>query len=116
MTVHIVAVDVNGKTPSSARYGNQAGTQLWERSEGLRPLVKERGRKGSARVTALAITDTYRHPRHAAHGRREDNLPGRKLFSRPVGDDRFHGLLGMDVLSQATEVTIDFRSMILTLR
>jgi len=39
-----------------------------------------------------------------------------KIFSRPVGDTQRHGNLGMDVLRQASDVTIDFSSMILTLR
>ena len=35
------------------------------------------------------------------------------VFSRPVGDERVHGLLGADILSQAAEVTIDFTSITL---
>jgi hypothetical protein len=38
------------------------------------------------------------------------------VFSAPVGDGRSHGNLGMDLLSQASEVTVDFRSMTLGLR
>jgi LAS superfamily LD-carboxypeptidase LdcB len=38
------------------------------------------------------------------------------VFSRPVGNEHHHGLLGMDLLSQAREVTIDFRSMSVGLR
>jgi hypothetical protein len=38
------------------------------------------------------------------------------VFSKPVGDDFHHGLLGMDVFSQARDVRIDFRSMIFQLR
>jgi hypothetical protein len=38
------------------------------------------------------------------------------VFSKPVGNDSYHGNIGMDVLRQAAEVTIDFRSMSLTLR
>ena len=37
------------------------------------------------------------------------------VFSRSVGDERLHGNLGMDVLRQAVEVTLDFRFMRLTL-
>ena len=43
-------------------------------------------------------------------------MPRANVFSKPVGDSQFHGLLGMDVLSQAEEVTIDFRSMRLALQ
>ena len=49
-------------------------------------------------------------------GGKDTKLAEGRVFARPVGDDRFHGLLGMDVLSQAAEVTIDFQSMTLTLR
>ncbi len=101
--------------------GNQAGTQLWERfGNEFEPIVKERGRKGTARVTqiggatdrdVIVIPDVRLNV-----GGKDANLKEGKLFSRPVGDDRFHGLLGMDILSQAADVTIDFRSMRLTLR
>jgi hypothetical protein len=101
--------------------GNQAGTQLWERfGNDFEPLVKERGRKGSVRVTQIGgATDRdviLISGIRLKVGAKDTNLAEGKLFSRPVGDDRFHGLLGMDVLSQAADVTIDFRSMTLTLR
>ena len=35
-----------------------------------------------------------------------------QLFAKPVGNDYEHGLLGMDVYSQAREIVIDFRKMI----
>ncbi|MGH9162964.1 MAG: hypothetical protein ACRD2X_23625, partial [Vicinamibacteraceae bacterium] len=82
-------------------------------------LVSERGRKGSARVTQIggaADRNVVVIPGlQLKVGGKDTTLPEGKLFAKPVGDDRFHGLLGMDVLSQATEVTIDFRSMTLTL-
>jgi len=101
--------------------GNQAGTQLWERfGKQFDPLVKVRGRKGSARVTQIGGAtdhDIIVIPDLRLNvGGKDTNFGEGKLFSRPVGDDRFHGLLGMDILSQAAEVTIDFRSMTLTLR
>jgi hypothetical protein len=34
-----------------------------------------------------------------------------QVFSKPVGDDFHHGLLGMDVLSQAGEIQTDFSAM-----
>jgi hypothetical protein len=121
--LHIVTkVDVNGKTLEFLLdTGNQAGTQLWERfGKDFDSLVKERGRKGSARVTQMGGAtdrDIIVIPGlQLKVGGKDTTLPEGKLFSRPVGDDRFHGLLGMDVLSQATEVTIDFRSMTLTTR
>lgn len=101
--------------------GNQAGTQLWERfGKDFPTLLAERGTRGSVRVTQMGgATErevvTIPDVRLTAGG-----MPARleraHVFSKPVGDDRFHGLLGMDVLSQAREVTLDFRSMTLTLR
>ena len=38
------------------------------------------------------------------------------IFSKPVGNDLQHGNLGLDVLSQAAEVIVDFRTMSLTVR
>jgi hypothetical protein len=38
------------------------------------------------------------------------------IFSKPVGNDLQHGNLGLDVLSQAAEVIVDFRAMSLTVR
>lgn len=101
--------------------GNQAGTQLWERfGKDFETLVKERGRKGSVRVTQIGGAtdrDVILIPGiRLKVGGKDTKLGEGKLFSRPVGDDRLHGLLGMDILSQADDVTIDFRSMTLTLR
>lgn len=101
--------------------GNQAGTELWERfGKDFDAQVKAHGRQGSATVTqfggstsheitvlpALAITI----------GGKETRLAEGRIFPAIVGDPRFHGLLGMDLLSQAAEVIIDFRAMVLTLR
>ena len=94
---------------------------MWERfGKDFEAVVKERGRPGSVRVTQFAgaseravviIPETQ-----LKVGGKDTKLAEGRIFSRPVGDGRFHGLLGMDVLSQAAEVTIDFRSMTLTLR
>ena len=101
--------------------GNQAGTQLWERfGKDFEALVKERGRKGSVRVTQIGgatTRDVILIPGIRLNvGGKDTSLAEGRLFSRPVGDDRFHGLLGMDILSQATEVAFDFQSMTLNLR
>jgi hypothetical protein len=101
--------------------GNQAGTQLWERfGRDFQRAVTEQGAKGTVRVTQIGgATDrdvvTIPDLRLIVGGK-DLALTRGNVFSRPVGDDRFHGLLGMDVLSQATEVRIDFRSMTLTLQ
>ena len=34
-----------------------------------------------------------------------------QVFSKPVGNDSRYGLLGMDLLTQAHTVKVDFRSM-----
>ena len=96
--------------------GNQAGTQLWERfGKDFESLVKERGQV--TQIGGATDRDIIVIPgMQLKVGGKDTTVPEGKLFSRPVGDDRFHGLLGMDLLSQATEVTIDFRSMTLTLR
>jgi len=38
------------------------------------------------------------------------------VFSPPIGNDFQHGNLGLDVLSQAAEVMIDFQAMAVTVR
>jgi hypothetical protein len=101
--------------------GDAAGTQFWERfANDFDTLVKERGRKGIVRVTQIGGAndrETIVVPDvRLTVGRKETLLPQANVFSKPVGDSHYHGLLGMDVLSQATEVTIDFRSMTLVLR
>jgi hypothetical protein len=101
--------------------GNQDGTQLWERfGRDFAPLVAERGTKGVKRVTQVGGATDHEVavlPEIALRvGGQDAWLRPANVFSRPVGDDRRHGNLGMDILSQATEVSIDFRSMVLTLR
>jgi hypothetical protein len=101
--------------------GNERGTQLWERfGKEFDTLAKERGRKGSMRVTQFggsADHDIIVIPEmRLTVGGKETRLGEGRIFARPVGDDRYHGLLGMDLLSQASEVTIDFRQMALTLK
>ena len=100
--------------------GNQAGTQLWERfGRDFAALVKERGRRGMQRITQVGGVSEREIIVIPELVLRVGGLDGRlqpaNLFSRPVGDDRRHGNLGMDVLSQATGVAIDFQSMSLTL-
>jgi hypothetical protein len=101
--------------------GNQVGTQLWERfGRDFDTLVKAHSRKGTERVRQIGGDNereiTIIPGIGLTVGGKETRLAEGKIFTRPVGNDRFHGLLGMDILSQSTEVTIDFRSMTLTLR
>jgi hypothetical protein len=117
----IAAVEFEGKPLEFVLdTGNQAGTQLWERfGKDFEPLVREKAVRSSVRVTqmggaadheTLALSDV-----RLTVGGKVATLPRANVFSKPIGNDRYHGLLGMDVLSQAREVTIDFRSMMLTL-
>ncbi|HEY3744182.1 MAG TPA: retropepsin-like aspartic protease [Bryobacteraceae bacterium] len=70
--------------------GNQAGTQVWERLE-----------PGDLRVEAGGFTVA---------------LDPARGVSRPPGNDWQHGLLGVDTITAAREVTLDFRNMTATLR
>jgi hypothetical protein len=45
----------------------------------------------------------------------ETRLRPARIYAKPTGDETHHGLLGMDVLSQAREVRIDFSRMRLDL-
>ena len=100
--------------------GNLAGTELWQRFADQFPrLVKRRGTVkkkilteigGSVEREATVLPDLQLQV-----GGLETTLRPAAIFAKPVGDDFHHGLLGMDVLSQAQEVRIDFRSMTLQL-
>ena len=46
----------------------------------------------------------------------ETTLRPANVFAAPVGNGVSHGNLGMDFLSRASEVTLDFRPMILSIR
>ena len=118
----IVNVEFDGKTLEFVLdTGNQAGTQLWERFRmDYQALVRERGIQATVRVAqiggandreAVVIPDV-----RLRVGSKEITLARGNIFSKPVGNDRQHGLLGMDVLNQAAQVTVDFQTMTLTLR
>jgi hypothetical protein len=101
--------------------GNVAGTQLWERfAQEHRDLIQEHGVKAKewlATVAGSGYREVVRIPglRLRIGGLEIALRPG-NVFLRPVGGEHHHGLLGMDLLSQAREVTIDFRSMSVGLR
>jgi hypothetical protein len=101
--------------------GNGRETQLWERfARDFSVLVKERGSKGTVRITQIGGSNerevtVVREVRLRVGGFDALLCPA-NIFSKPVGNDSYHGNIGMEVLSQAAEVTIDFRSMSLTLR
>ena len=100
--------------------GNQAGTQLWERFAREFPDVAVQGRKSSRRVSQIGGSverEILAVPRILLRiGDFDGVLEPANIFSKPVGNDFQHGNLGVDVLSQAAEVSIDFQAMSLTVR
>ncbi len=101
--------------------GNGAGTQLWQSfSNEFSAMVKERGTRGDKRVTQLGGSK-YREmvilpELRLRVGGLETILRPANVFTSPVGNEYQHGLLGMDLLSQAAEVSIDFQSMAVWLK
>ncbi len=100
--------------------GNQGGTQLWERFTHDFPEVVRAGRKstmkvhqigGSSEQQIVAIPEL-----HLRVGGWDGVLRPANVFSSPIGNDLQHGNLGLDVLSQAAEVMIDFQAMSITVR
>jgi hypothetical protein len=100
--------------------GNQGGTQLWERFARDFPEVVSEGRKGTKLIHQIGGSEErpiVTIPEiHLRVGGFDSVLRPANVFSKPIGNDLQHGILGMDVWSQATEVTIDFREMSLTVR
>lgn len=100
--------------------GNQGGTQLWERFARDFPIEMNRGSRSTKRVQQIGgATDreVVAIPQIRLRvGGFESLLQPAQVFSKPIGNDFQHGNLGVDVLSQASEVTIDFRAMSLTVR
>jgi hypothetical protein len=100
--------------------GNQGGTQLWERFGRDFPEVASKGTRSSRQVRQIGGSserETIVIPEIRLRvGGFDSVLRPANLFSPPVGNDLQHGNLGVDVLSQAAEVTIDFQAMSLTLR
>jgi len=93
----------------------------WTRSGECRTASAARSRRTSGAEVSTQIGGATERPVMVIPevrlrlGGIETVLPEAHLFARPVGDDHFHGLLGMDLLSQAGAVRIDFSSMNLTL-
>jgi predicted aspartyl protease len=100
--------------------GNQIMSQLWESfARDFPTLLADRGTAGTVRVNQIGGSNEREVivlPEIRLNvGGRATLLKPANVFSRPVGDERLHGNLGMDLLGQAAEVIIDFRSMTLTL-
>ena len=101
--------------------GNGRETQLWERFARDFPLLlKERGSKGTIRITQIGGSNerevTVVPEVRLRVGGFDTLLRPANIFSKPVGNDSYHGNFGMDLLGQAPEVMIDFQSMSLALR
>jgi hypothetical protein len=100
--------------------GNVAGTELWQRFANDFPdVIKLHGIQKKQTLTEIGGSrdrETTVLPEVELRiGGFETTLRPAPIFAKPVGDDFHHGLLGMDLLSRAREVRIDFRSMTLQL-
>jgi aspartyl protease len=100
--------------------GNQGGTQLWERFARDFPDVVRAGRKSTKQVHQIGGSTEQQIVAIPELRLRVGGLDGvlrpANLFSPPIGNDLQHGNLGLDVLSQAAEVMIDFQAMLVTVR
>lgn len=96
--------------------GDQAGSQLWTRFAHEFPtILEQQGTRNTQRVEQVGGANerpTILLPEVTLQvGGLQTELRPAQVFSKPIGDDFRHGLLGMDVFSQASEVQIDFTSM-----
>jgi hypothetical protein len=100
--------------------GNQGGTQLWQRFAQDFPDVVRAGRQstrtvhqigGSTEQPVVVIPEL-----RLRVGTFVGMLQPAHVFSSPIGNDFQHGNLGLDVLSQAAEVNLDFQAMSVTVR
>lgn len=100
--------------------GNQGGTQLWERFARDFPELASTGRRSTRQVQQIggsADREVIAIPELRLRvGGFDSLLRPANIFSKPVGNDLQHGNLGLDLLSQAAEVIVDFRAMSLTAR
>jgi hypothetical protein len=96
--------------------GEQSGSQLWTHfADDFATLLKERATKGKKQVTEVGGSnerDIIELPEmHFRVGGFDATLRPARVYSKPVGNQFHYGHLGMDVLSQAREVRLDFVSM-----
>ena len=101
--------------------GNAGGTQLWQRyAKEFPDIIKERGVKNKewiAQIGSSGDREVVTIPELRLRvGGLETALRPAHVFSKPVGNEHHYGLLGLDLLGQAREVLIDFRSMSVRLR
>lgn len=99
--------------------GNGSGTQLWPRFSEEFPALIKGGLKGKRQVTQVGGSnelDVIVLPTIQLRlGGLDTSLKDVPVFSKPVGDSFHYGLLGLDLITQAHEVRLDFRSMTLQL-
>jgi hypothetical protein len=100
--------------------GNQSNTQLWRRfSADFASLLKQHGTPSRQRISAVGgsnVRETLRIPELLIQiGGLKAWLRPARVYDAPIGDETHHGLVGMDVLSEAAEVRIDFNTMRLDL-
>ncbi len=112
----VVRTTLNGKPLDFVLdTGNQAGTQLWSRFKADFPELL--ATDGVTQVGGARDHPTLEIPQLKFEvGGMGVFLKPAKLFGKPVGNDYQHGLLGMDVLGQAREIILDFRSMTIVMR
>jgi tetratricopeptide (TPR) repeat protein len=96
--------------------GDGEVTQLWSRfSKDYAALLKEQGTKSTRKVTEMGGSqerDIIALPELQLRvGGFDTVLKPAQVFSKPVGNDSRYGLLGLDLLTQARKVRVDFRSM-----
>jgi Aspartyl protease len=100
--------------------GEQAGSQLWTPfADVFAALLKECGTKSKKQVTETGGSNErniIELPEIQFRvGGFDATLRPARVFPKPVGNDFRYGHLGMDVLSQAREVRINFEAMTLEL-
>jgi hypothetical protein len=100
--------------------GNQGGTQLWERFTSDFPALVSQGRRSTRQVRQIGGASEQEVVMLAdlrlRIGGFDALLQPAAVFPKPVGDAIHHGNVGVDVLGRATEVSIDFNAMSLSLR
>jgi hypothetical protein len=96
--------------------GNGAGTQLWRKfGEAFPDLLRDKGTKdtksvrqigGATEREVIALPEL-----HLLLGGFDTLLKPARVFGKPVGNDYYYGLAGMDLMMQARRVTVDFSAM-----
>jgi hypothetical protein len=96
--------------------GNGGGTQLWRKfGEAFPDMLRDKGAKDTKTVRGIGgatESEVIALPElHLVVGGFDTLLKPAHVFGKPVGNDYYYGLLGMDLMIQAREATIDFSAM-----